>query len=479
MADEGARLRADLGHPVIDADGHWLEYGPVVAEAMQKIGGDAAVRAMRINGDRVGRALRMSPTDRRRENVAQEAFWGAPTKNTRDRATAMMPKLLYERLDEFGIDFAILFPTMGLGLPRVNDTEARIAACRAFNRYQAELFEPLKDRMTPAAVIPMHHPDEAIAELEHAVGELGLKAVMLNSMIDRPVAKVADERPDAADLAVWYDCIGLDSAYDYDPVWQKCEELSVSPTFHRGSRGRAFRMSPSNFCYNHIGHFAAASEAVCKAIFLGGVTRRFPNLNFAFLEGGVGFACLLYADLIGHWHIRNREALEEVNPANLDIDALTALAEQYAPPAMVEAIRAGTGIGRRNDAQSTGGIDDIDDYSACAIAAVEDFRELFVAPFYFGCEADDSNNAWAFNRDCNPLGAEIKTLFGSDIGHFDVQDMAQVLPEAYELVEDGRIDASGFRRFVFENPIRFWGKTNPRFFAGTRVAAAAKEVLQG
>ena len=363
MADEGARLRADLGHPVIDADGHWLEHGPVVAEALRKIGGEAAVRAMRINGDRVGRALRMSPRERRRENVAQEAFWGAPTRNTRDRATAMMPKLLYERLDEFGIDFAILFPTMGLGLPRVNDQQARIAACRAFNIYQAELFEPLKDRMTPAAVIPMHHPEEAIAELEHAVGELGLKAVMLNSMIDRSVDKVREERPDAADLAVWYDCIGLDSAYDYDPVWRKCEQLSVSPTFHRGSRGRAFRMSPSNFCYNHIGHFAAASEAVCKAIFLGGVTRRFPNLNFAFLEGGVGFACLLYADLIGHWHIRNREALEEVNPANLDLDALVALAEQYAPPAMVEAIRAGNGIGRRSDPQSTGGIDDIDDFS--------------------------------------------------------------------------------------------------------------------
>ncbi len=477
MTGDGAKLRASLGHPVIDADGHWLEYGPVVSEAMRKIGGDAAVRAMRINGDRVGRALRMTPAERRRENIAQEAFWGAPTKNTKDRATAMMPRLLYERLDEFGVDFAILFPTMGLGLPRVNDAEARIAACRAFNIYQAELFEPLKDRMTPAAVIPMHHPDEAIAELEHAVGELGLKAVMLNSMIDRPVAQVAEERPDAADLAFWYDNIGLDSAYDYDPVWRKCEQLKVSPTFHRGSRGRAFRMSPSNFCYNHIGHFAAASEAVCKAIFLGGVTRRFPNLNFAFLEGGVGFACLLYADLIGHWQIRNREALDEVNPANLDTQALLSFAEQYAVPEMTAALRAGSGIGTRNDARTTGGIDDVDDYAACDIASVEDFKPLFVEPFYFGCEADDSNNAWAFNRDCNPGGAEIKTLFGSDIGHFDVQDMSQVVTEAYELVEDGRIDEGGFRRFVFENPVNFWGKTNPAFFDGTRVQAAAQSVL--
>ena len=158
MASEGAKLRAELGHPVIDADGHWLEYGPVVGEAMRKIGGDAAVRAMQINGGRVRRSLQMTPAERRHENVPQEAFWGAPTKNTRDRATAMMPRLLYERLDEFGIDFAILFPTMGLGLPRVNDTEARLAACRAFNVYQAELFDPLKDRMTPAAVIPHAHP---------------------------------------------------------------------------------------------------------------------------------------------------------------------------------------------------------------------------------------------------------------------------------------------------------------------------------
>ncbi len=474
-----ADLRASRDHPVIDADGHWLEYGPVVSKAMQKIGGDDAVRAMRINGDRVRRSLAMTPDERRREHVPQEAFWGAPTKNTRDRATAMMPKLLYERFDEFGIDFSILFPTMGLGLPRVNDREARIAACRAFNIYQAELFEPFKDRVTPAAVIPMHHPEEAIAELEHAVNDLGLKAVMLNSMIDRPVEKVAEDRPDASDLAVWFDVIGLDSAYDYDPVWSTCRDLGVSPTFHRGSRGRAFRMSPSNFCYNHIGHFAAASEAVCKAVFLGGVTRRFPELNFGFLEGGVGFACLLYADLIGHWNIRNEKALADVDPANLDLESLLELAEEYASEPMIEAIRAGAGLSTRNDSASTGSIENLDDYSACEISEASDIRDLFVEPFYFGCEADDSNNAWAFNTDNNPFDAEIKTLFGSDIGHFDVQDMADVLPEAYELVEDEKITADGFRRFVFENPVNFFGRTNPRFFEGTKVSGAAGAILGG
>ena len=474
-----ARLRSELNHPVIDADGHWLEYGPVVAEAMRKIGGDAAVRAMKINGDRVRRSLRMTPAERRHEDVAQEAFWGAPTKNTKDRATAMMPKLLYERLDEFGVDFAILYPTMGLGLPRVDDDEARIAACRAFNIYQAELFEPFSDRMTPAGVIPMHTPDEAIEELDHAVNNLGIKVVMLNSMIDRRVGNIAEQHPDLSNLVTWFDTIGIDSAYDYDPVWAKCRELGVSPTFHRGSRGRGFRKSPTNFCYNHIGHFAAASEAVCKSLFFDGVTRRFPDLNFAFLEGGVGMACLLYADLIGHWEIRNGKALADTDPANLNMSMLIELAEKYGGSGMADAIKAGKGVSTNNSDRTTGGINDRDDYSRCEISEANDFKTLFADRFYFGCEADDPTNAWAFNRKNNPFATEIKTLFGSDIGHFDVRDMSEVLTEAHELVEDEKITTDAFKRFVFENPVRFLGETNPRFFEGTCVESAASDLLSG
>ncbi|MYD43557.1 MAG: amidohydrolase family protein [Gammaproteobacteria bacterium] len=472
-----ARLRANLNHPVIDADGHWLEYSPVVRSAMEAIGGKAATRAMDMNGARVGSSLRMTVAERRHANVPQEAFWGSPTKNTRDRATAMMPKLLYERLDEFGIDFAILYPTAGLGLPRVNDEEARLAACRAFNIYCAELFEPFKDRMTPAAVIPMHTPEEALAELDHAVNDLGLKVVMLNSLIDRPIEKIMTERPDAADLTSWLDTFGIDSAHDYDVVWKKCQELGVSPTFHRGSRGKFFRLSVSNFCYNHIGHFAAASEAVCKSLFLGGVTRRFPDLNFAFLEGGVGFAVLLYADLINHWEIRNGEALKLTDPSELNVELLNELAQEYASPEMQAALRERKGFSTKNGPTTTGGLNQLDDYAACEIEAKSDFKELFAERFYFGCEADDATNALAFQRHNNPFQAEIKTLFGSDIGHFDVQDMAGVLPEAHELVDDGRITTEDFRHFVFENPIRFWGETNPRFFEGTSVEAAAKDLL--
>ena len=211
-------------------------------------------------------------------------------------------------------------------------------------------------------------------------------------------------------------------------------------------------------------------------MFLGGVTRRFPELNFAFLEGGVAWACLLYADLIGHWEIRNRAALAFTDPANLDSAVMLELAEAYGGTEMLDAIKA-RGLSSRNGPDTTGHIDDLDDYSACRIEKAEDIKTLFIDPFYFGCEADDSTNAWAFDHKNNAFGARLNTLFGSDIGHFDVQDMAGVLPEAYELVEDEKITDEDFRAFVFDNPVRFWGENNPDFFAGTAVADAAHALL--
>jgi len=43
--------------------------------------------------------------------------------------------------------------------------------------------------------------------------------------------------PDAAHLLRRPDYFGLDSAYDYDPVWAKAAELGVAVTFHAGQTG--------------------------------------------------------------------------------------------------------------------------------------------------------------------------------------------------------------------------------------------------
>ena len=62
-----------------------------------------------------------------------------------------------------------------------------------------------------------------------------------------------------------------------------------------------------------------------KAIVLSGVSKRFPTLNFAFLEGGVAWASELYAGLVGHCGKRHSRAMERYDPHNIDAGMLADL----------------------------------------------------------------------------------------------------------------------------------------------------------
>jgi predicted TIM-barrel fold metal-dependent hydrolase len=470
------QVHAKLKHPVVDGDGHWLEFGPVFSEKMRKAGGDLAadgfLKALQSTTD----ALKMTQEDRDIRRVAQPNFWNRQAENTLDRATAMMPKLLYERLDEIGTDFAVIYPTAGLRLPRIKDDAARRAVIRAYNIVSAEYFRPYSDRMTPAAIIPMHSPEEAIEELEFVTSQLGSKVGMFGSGMSRPVQAAQTNDPESQRFTVWYDVLGIDSPYDYDPVWQKCVDVKIAPTFHSSASGQGLRNSPSNFVYNHIGHFAAAGHAVAKGIFLGGVTRRFPQLNFAFLEGGVGWGCQLFGDLIEHWERRGAPALKRMDPDKLDRKLLLDLVAKHGYGDILDVLKSRDGWPDPNAKSLTGNRAELDDFAACQITRKEDWVDLFAKPYYFGCEADDRMNATAFGKG-NPFGSKLNAIYSSDIGHFDVIDFRDPLPEAFELVEDGHITEDDFRSFVFKNPVMLWGKQNPNFFKGTVVEKDAAAVL--
>jgi predicted TIM-barrel fold metal-dependent hydrolase len=469
---KSAQTRARLRHPVIDSDGHTVEFQPALHDYVRKVAG--ADLASRYRFDGAG-WYRMTQEQREAERPWRPPWWALPTKNTLDRATATFPKLLHERLDQTGIDFAVLYPTVGLAAPHIREDELRRATCRALNTFYSDIFREYADRLTPAAVIPMHTPQEAIAELEYAVKTLGLKVVMMAGHVRRPIPAVERALSHPTRYAYWLDFFAIDSAYDYDPVWAKCIELGVAPSFHSFGMGWGSRASISNYMFNHIGHFAAAGEALCKALFFGGVTRRFPQLRCAFLECGVGWACSLYADLIGHWEKRNGKAIGNYDPANLDLKLFQQLARQYGGNLVTDKLEGrnqGWGVaGTKEDPAA------LDDWSRCGIAKAEDIRDLFVPNFYFGCEADDPINGFAFDTRKLPFGAKLNAIFSSDIGHWDVPDMTEVTEEAYELVERGLINEDNFRDFVFANPARLWTSMNKKFFGGTVVEGAVTTLL--
>src|SRR5258708_23114116 len=106
-----AEVRSSLKHPIIDADGHWIEYGPVFAERMRKVAGDKSADGFIAAQRRIPDALRLSIAERKQRGMAMEGYWGRQSTNTPDRATAMMPRLLSARLYALGIDFGLSCPT--------------------------------------------------------------------------------------------------------------------------------------------------------------------------------------------------------------------------------------------------------------------------------------------------------------------------------------------------------------------------------
>ncbi len=179
-------IRATLGHPVIDGDGHIVEMIPVFADFIRDHGrGDIVDRAVIFNMERrSAEQERAMAIALRRAAGLVPATWTIPT-DAEYFATVTTPSRYYERLGEAGIDFAVLYPTFGLPLLQIDDPDHRVTVCRLFNEYLAEEYRPFSDRFTVAAAVPMHSPEEGVAGLEHAKG-LGAKVALVPSWVRRP-----------------------------------------------------------------------------------------------------------------------------------------------------------------------------------------------------------------------------------------------------------------------------------------------------
>jgi predicted TIM-barrel fold metal-dependent hydrolase len=465
----GADIRRKLDHPVVDSDGHMNETSFAVLDFVKQVGGAkiAATYEDMMKNDATGKSRR--------------AVWvGNSGPASIDRATSMLPRLYRSRLEEAGFDFGIIYGTHALSVLGINDDELRPVVYRAMNMLYADMFKEVQDRLTPVALIPMHDPAEAVAELEFAVGELGLKGIVMNAMVSRPAPEVVAEAPHLAQYSMAPTSPAIDVGDSFDPVWAKCIELGVAPTCHNSFRGRgSTHGSPTNYVFNSLGSFGQGGEYFCRALFFGGVPHRFPELKFAFLEGGAGWGSQLYNTMFEYWGKRNLEALKEnLDPAKLDVDLLVEMFEkwgnEYLTPERI----------RKEPHQSINSNlfvppEEVNDFAPTGVTKPTDIRDIFERNFYFGSEADDRMTAVAFDEKLNHYDLKLNAILGSDIGHWDVPDMTKVMVEAYEMVEDGYINEDDFKAFTFGNVVDMHTAMNPDFFKGTAVEGeVAKHMAQ-
>jgi len=213
------------------------------------------------------------------------------------------------------------------------------------------------------------------------------------------------------------------------------------------------RSSISNFTYNHIGHFAASNHAFAKGVYLGGLLRRYPSLNFGFMEGGVSWACQLCADLIEHWEKRRPAGLQ--NPTATSIAEMHRLIAQYGDARVESQCRR--------------------DHEQRGLFAAGVCRRRFrgggnpVERRYQGGILQQLLLRLRGRRQNDPMGLRsadgfrLRPVFSSDFTHFDVPDFREVIPEAFEMVEKGFVIEQDFREFSFTNAAMLHTRNNPGF----------------
>ena len=145
---KSAAIHAKLDHPVIDSDGHMIEFEPGFLDYLKREGGASMVKRFlspERNSGGWGRLFRwygLSPEERLDQRATRSPWWPLPTKNTLDRATAMLPKLLSERMDSIGLDFHRSLSDAGPTVPAYRKHRntpgklpgAEYLSCRVFSR---------------------------------------------------------------------------------------------------------------------------------------------------------------------------------------------------------------------------------------------------------------------------------------------------------------------------------------------------------
>jgi hypothetical protein len=85
--------------------------------------------------------------------------FGSPTQDPLNASTPFLPKLLHERMDDFGLDYTVLYPGLGLALGHEPDEEIRRATVRSLNTYFSRDDAEFRDRMTSVAVPGPQHEE--------------------------------------------------------------------------------------------------------------------------------------------------------------------------------------------------------------------------------------------------------------------------------------------------------------------------------
>ena len=174
-----------------------------------------------------------------------------------------------EFLDRCGIETSYLYPSVGLASGMIQDRDYAAAIARAYNRWVHAKFMQASGRLRAVALIPAQNIPEAVTELRAAVTELGMPGAMLPSVT--AAGKHYGHR-------------------DFDPLYEEAQRLGCCLAIHGAVSQRIGIDNSDNLFKTHTLEHPLSQLIQFTDMMTEGVFERFPDLRFAFLEAGAGWA---------------------------------------------------------------------------------------------------------------------------------------------------------------------------------------------
>jgi len=301
---------------IIDVDQHLYESRDLWREHADPADRDAALR---IEDDDLGHAWvtwegrRLQPADvqvpgdtARIGDLNRRRREGAPADYVYDEALPAdywEPSARVARLDEMGLDEAVLFPNFGLLWERrlSGSLPALTANMGAWNRWCAVVAAEGGGRLHPVAHLTLRDPDWLVDQLA-ALGAAGVRMAMI---APAPV----DGRPL--------------SHPDHDRLWAAFVEHGVSPTFHVADQPRvlhdAFYTEPDDtFVPVLESVFLWTPPAVALTdLIINGTLERHPELRIGIVELSAIWVPMFLLMLDGGWDFTT--TLNGAPPAELSL----------------------------------------------------------------------------------------------------------------------------------------------------------------
>ena len=229
-----AEIHARSIIPVIDADGHGIEYLPWFRDLLRDEGGAAAVDAWNVvehGATRDARPRRrhqarprpvprvvVGPAGREHATTGRPRCCPAPVRTARRARHRRRGLLSHVRAHGDGARR----PATSAWPPPARSTRYYARGVRAVSR---------------SARAGRDRADVRTRRGDRRARPRGPRTRTRGDDVHRARATTAPGRQPSPRRALAVDALGLDSAHDYDPLWQRFVDLGVTPTFHSTGMG--------------------------------------------------------------------------------------------------------------------------------------------------------------------------------------------------------------------------------------------------